>query len=1111
MRRDLLNSGSYIHDSVRLPAERSLDNGRSWIVTSRNAYDCRFSSREKIAREKGGATGESRITGRGWFTTPAYATGVTIREETGGNVMQVQLRDTTGTYHTLWTGTDPTGSNSGAVDFTLQFPATAYQVNAVMVLVSTANSPSIDAIEMMSGGSASGLTLYANGFDSSGNYDETTYNSASQPIDVATFTHGVEMQTVASSYTSGYLSATVTTTVPTGNETQETFDSNGNMLTQTVGYGTADAATTTDTYDSQNRILSLTDSLGDVTTWSYTSTQTVSTDPLGNTDTKTYNGQGELVSEVNGNDLLTTYAYDSSGDVTSEVEYDGPTTSSAVNDTLTWTYNSDGTVATAGNDQGTYTYTYNAQGQVANVVTPTGVSETFGYDQNGNRDLVEDSLGGVQTSLYNSSNQLVSAVLTQDGATLREDYTYTQSGQIATETRYSDAAGTDLVATTTNTYDLYGDVTEIKTVNASSVVIDDFQYTYTNGQLTSETDTQSAVGGGSPVTTGYGYDAQGELTGAGSTGYSYDVGGNPTESGDTYNASYKNQITSDSTWNYSYDNDGNITGKLNITSGGPLSGWSWTYGYNNSNELTSTKEYNASSVLQLEVDYKYDVDGNLIETDNVTTGSVQKYVMDGWNPALSGGTGNTNFNVLAVLDVSGGNSTLASRYMDGDQVDQHLGRIDVSGGSGTGYWTLTDDLGSVRDVIANSSSATVKDAITYDAFGNMTQTGSSYLGLYSWTGRQVDAETGLQYNRARWYDSQTGRWISEDPSRFDAGDSNLYRYAMNQATEATDPSGLEITREVESQGAKTQTNINQNTPSVHINTTIGNTQFTGDLYIQTAATYSNAKTGKAEGNAVFVAYSGAQSQSKRVAFLQVFSSYLIPIYTSVVKRVDTYSALLSANQFELPTDNPDYKKITTSSFSRAQFYVDIKTKSTSNFYTDPDRRNAGNIETTGPGGWDDTNNFAWISDAPKLQDSILRNNNRPAVPAFPGKTFQGWLIEFQFTDFAIDTQTGTALGAVSWDDYRATFGLLGEMATPVELYSPMQTPYGNTSFVLDNKSHYVAFGLPGANEVASGYVRQAVVPAIPSSLKPGGQELGNVFNFRGLQQNPGVPFGVYGR
>jgi hypothetical protein len=47
----------------------------------------------------------------------------------------------------------------------------------------------------------------------------------------------------------------------------------------------------------------------------------------------------------------------------------------------------------------------------------------------------------------------------------------------------------------------------------------------------------------------------------------------------------------------------------------------------------------------------------------------------------------------------------------------------------------------------------------------------------------------LQYNRARYYDPATGRWISQDPLGFDAGDSNLYRYAQNRPPSATDPSG----------------------------------------------------------------------------------------------------------------------------------------------------------------------------------------------------------------------------------------------------------------------------------------------------------------------------------
>jgi RHS repeat-associated protein len=56
--------------------------------------------------------------------------------------------------------------------------------------------------------------------------------------------------------------------------------------------------------------------------------------------------------------------------------------------------------------------------------------------------------------------------------------------------------------------------------------------------------------------------------------------------------------------------------------------------------------------------------------------------------------------------------------------------------------------------------------------------------------RGAAVATGLQYNRARWYDPTTGRWISQDPLGFDAGDSNLYRYVNNQPTVATDPSGF---------------------------------------------------------------------------------------------------------------------------------------------------------------------------------------------------------------------------------------------------------------------------------------------------------------------------------
>src|SRR6266849_1881547 len=85
----------------------------------------------------------------------------------------------------------------------------------------------------------------------------------------------------------------------------------------------------------------------------------------------------------------------------------------------------------------------------------------------------------------------------------------------------------------------------------------------------------------------------------------------------------------------------------------------------------------------------------------------------------------------------------------------------------------------------------LQDTMTYDGFGNLlTESNATFGDRYKYTGRQLDAETNLQYNRARYYDSNHGRWISQDPLGFAAGDANLYRYAGNDATNATDPTGL---------------------------------------------------------------------------------------------------------------------------------------------------------------------------------------------------------------------------------------------------------------------------------------------------------------------------------
>jgi RHS repeat-associated protein len=54
----------------------------------------------------------------------------------------------------------------------------------------------------------------------------------------------------------------------------------------------------------------------------------------------------------------------------------------------------------------------------------------------------------------------------------------------------------------------------------------------------------------------------------------------------------------------------------------------------------------------------------------------------------------------------------------------------------------------------------------------------------------MQSDGGLDFMRARSYDSATGRFTSQDPLGFDGGDENLYRYGANQPTTEIDPSGL---------------------------------------------------------------------------------------------------------------------------------------------------------------------------------------------------------------------------------------------------------------------------------------------------------------------------------
>jgi RHS repeat-associated protein len=115
-----------------------------------------------------------------------------------------------------------------------------------------------------------------------------------------------------------------------------------------------------------------------------------------------------------------------------------------------------------------------------------------------------------------------------------------------------------------------------------------------------------------------------------------------------------------------------------------------------------------------------------------------------------------------------------------------VARTDANGSNTE--WYGTDKLGSVRFVADNSGTASNK--VTYNAWGNIL-TGTP-VDRYANTGREWDDLLDLQHNRARMYDPSTGRWLSEDPIGFAAGDANLRRNSGNNLNSNTDPSGLDF-------------------------------------------------------------------------------------------------------------------------------------------------------------------------------------------------------------------------------------------------------------------------------------------------------------------------------
>ena len=274
--------------------------------------------------------------------------------------------------------------------------------------------------------------------------------------------------------------------------------------------------------------------------------------------------------------------------------------------------------------------------------------------------------------------------------------------------------------------------------------------------------------GGSSDTLTYTYTNNNQLTGVSHTNgsfssesFSWDSNGNQTGTG--YTTTTGNEQTASPGFTYGYDNKGEMTSMTETSTGNV-----WTYAYDFRGRMVTAVEKTSGGATLESVTFTYDALDNRIGRNENSTQT--------WTLYDAGGT--------AIMDFNSGGS-LTMRYLWGPP-----GIVARQSSGGTVRWYLADHLGTVRDLINNTGS--IIDHVDFSAFGSVLAETSPTSGdrMTGFAMLERDTVTGLNLAVYREQNPGTGRWDSQDPLEFGAGDSNLYRYVKNNAISNTDISGL---------------------------------------------------------------------------------------------------------------------------------------------------------------------------------------------------------------------------------------------------------------------------------------------------------------------------------
>ena len=468
---------------------------------------------------------------------------------------------------------------------------------------------------------------------------------------------------------------------------------------------------------------------------------TKKTDAMNQEETFTYDNAGRLVSSADRNGTLHTITYDL---------MDNPLTKSST----------DGTAVQ------TKTYTYDVMGNLLTVNDGSGVI-TYTYNGRGNR-LTETRGNTVKTYTYNNIGSLTNSVI-KIGNVVQQNvsYEYNNIGRIT-------KVFEDNSLVTSYSYDIFG--RQIKAVNANGTV----QTTrYNTAGLV--VNVKNTVGKAtiSEYTYTYYYDGNQRTKKefAGTTYYLYDGLNRLTTA-----------ILPDGTvQEYEFDDNSNRT-SLTVTQGGSTS--ITTYTYDKNDRLTSETADGITTV------YAYDFNGNMLSKSGGTVYVVQVFDL------LNRMTSWTNGVSTAVYDYNPDNMR-RSKTVDG-VTTTHIWigtdiAVDITGGNVVNYihgrrgvvksdygWYVFNAHGDV--VQLTNGFGTVTKFYDYDPYGNqLTGLDSFDNNPYRYNGQYYDTESGYVYLRARYYDTSTGRFISEDPA-FDG--YNWYNYAAGNPIMYHDPSGL---------------------------------------------------------------------------------------------------------------------------------------------------------------------------------------------------------------------------------------------------------------------------------------------------------------------------------